>query len=55
VIVGSLPAPFGQDTVYCAAVMTASAARDAAQAFIAALTAPSTRETWKKAGFELPG
>jgi molybdate transport system substrate-binding protein len=55
VIVGPLPAPFGQDTVYCAAVMAASAAKDAAQAFIAALTAPGTRETWKKAGFELPG
>jgi molybdate transport system substrate-binding protein len=55
VIVGPLPAPFGQDTVYCAAVMTASAARDAATAFITALTAPGTRETWKKAGFELPG
>jgi molybdate transport system substrate-binding protein len=55
VIVGPLPAPFGQDTVYCATVMTASAARDAAQAFIAALTAPGTRETWNKAGFELPG
>jgi molybdate transport system substrate-binding protein len=55
VIVGPLPAPFGQDTIYCAAVMTASAARDAAMALIAALTAPGTRETWKKAGFELPG
>ena len=55
VIAGPLPAPFGQDTVYCAAVMTASAAKDAAGAFIAALAAPGTRETWKKAGFELPG
>jgi hypothetical protein len=35
--------------------MTASGAKDAAQAFIAALTAPGTRDTWKKAGFELPG
>jgi molybdate transport system substrate-binding protein len=55
VIVGPLPAPFGQDTVYCAAVMAASATKDAAAAYIAALTASDTRETWKKAGFELPG
>src|SRR5262245_44822731 len=55
VIVGPLPAPFGQDTVYCAAVMAASAAKDPAAALIAALTAPGTRETWQKAGFALPG
>jgi ABC-type molybdate transport system substrate-binding protein len=54
VIAGPLPAPFGQDTVYCAAVMTASGEPDAAAAFIAALTRPETRETWKRAGFELP-
>ena len=55
VIAGALPPPFGQDTVYCAAVMTGSAAKDAATALIAALTQPATRDTWKKAGFELPG
>jgi molybdate transport system substrate-binding protein len=55
VIAGPLPAPFGQDTVYCAAVMAASAAKDAAAALIAALTASGTRETWQRAGFELPG
>jgi molybdate transport system substrate-binding protein len=54
VIAGALPAPLGQDTTYCAAVSAASAERAAVQAFIAALTAPATRETWKAAGFERP-
>ena len=53
-IAGPLPPPFGQDTVYCAAVMAGSQAKDAAAAFIAALTRPDTRATWTKAGFELP-
>jgi molybdate transport system substrate-binding protein len=53
-IAGPLPPPFGQDTVYCAAVMAASGAGEAAQAFIAALTKPDTRTTWSRAGFELP-
>jgi molybdate transport system substrate-binding protein len=52
-IAGPLPPPFGQDTVYCAAVMAGSQAKDAAAAFIAALTRPDTRATWTKAGFEL--
>jgi molybdate transport system substrate-binding protein len=55
VIVGPLPAPFGQDTIYCAAVMAASAAKEAAAAFIAALIHSDTAETWRKAGFEQPG
>lgn len=54
VIAGPLPAPFGQDTTYCAAVMAASAAQEAGAALIAALTRPDTRATWTKAGFELP-
>lgn len=54
VIAGPLPQPFGQDTIYCAAVMAASAAKDAAAAFIAALTQPDTVATWRKAGFEPP-
>jgi molybdate transport system substrate-binding protein len=54
VIAGPLPAPFGQDTVYCAAVMTASAASAVAGDFIAALTAAETRPVWLKAGFERP-
>ena len=53
-IAGPLPAPFGQDTVYCAAVMTASTASDTAGAFIAALTAAETRPVWNTAGFERP-
>jgi molybdate transport system substrate-binding protein len=54
VIAGSLPPPYGLETVYCAAVMAGSAHRDAASALIAALTAPRTRETWTEAGFEMP-
>jgi molybdate transport system substrate-binding protein len=54
VIAGPLPPPFGQDTVYCAAVTAGSGAKDAALAFIAALTGPDSRTTWAKAGFELP-
>ena len=54
-IAGPLPPPLGQDTIYCAAAMAGSAEKGAASAFIAALTKPDTRETWKRAGFELPG
>jgi ABC-type molybdate transport system substrate-binding protein len=54
VIAGPLPPPFGQDTVYCAAVAAGSGVMDAAAAFIAALTRPDTRATWSKAGFEPP-
>jgi len=51
-IAGPLPVPLGQDTTYCAAVSAASAAKEVAAAFIGALTAPATHETWKAAGFE---
>lgn len=54
-IAGALPPPFGQDTVYVAAVMASSGAKEVASAFIAALTRPETRATWTKAGFERPG
>ena len=54
VIAGPLPPPFGQDTTYSAAVSAGSGAPDAAEAFIAALTAPAVREIWRKAGFEVP-
>jgi molybdate transport system substrate-binding protein len=54
VIAGPLPKPFGQDTVYCAAIMAASGAKGAAADFIASLVDPGTRDTWKKAGFEAP-
>jgi molybdate transport system substrate-binding protein len=52
VIAGPLPPPFGQDTAYCAAAWAGSAEQDAGRAFIAALTRPAARETWRKAGFE---
>jgi hypothetical protein len=35
--------------------MAASQEKNAAAAFIAALTHPGTAETWRKAGFEPPG
>jgi molybdate transport system substrate-binding protein len=54
VIAGPLPQPFGQDTIYCAAVMAASGSKEAAAAFIAALTAPDTGAIWARAGFEQP-
>jgi molybdate transport system substrate-binding protein len=52
VIAGALPPPFGQDTIYCAAVMAASAAKEPASAFIAALTRSDTAAIWTRAGFE---
>jgi molybdate transport system substrate-binding protein len=54
VIAGPLPPAYGQDTTYTAAVSADSTASDAARSFIAALTAPVARETWRKAGFEVP-
>ncbi len=51
-VAGALPSPLGNDTTYCAAVMRASRAPDAARAFIAALTAPDTSDVWEEAGFE---
>jgi molybdate transport system substrate-binding protein len=53
-IAGPLPPPFGLDTVYCAAMMAGSTAAEAASALIEALTTPSTRPVWTKAGFDLP-
>jgi molybdate transport system substrate-binding protein len=52
-IAGPLPPPYGLETVYCAAVVAGSTQKEAASAFIAALTAPRTRETWTRAGFEV--
>ena len=54
VIAGPLPKPLGQDTTYCAAVSATSAAKEAAKAFIGALTAPATQDIWKSAGFNPP-
>jgi molybdate transport system substrate-binding protein len=53
-IAGPIPPPYGQDTIYTAGVMAASAASDAGHAFIAALTAPTAAGTWRKAGFGAP-
>jgi len=54
VIAGPLPAPLGNDTTYCAAVMKSSRLNEEGVAFIAALTNPEIRGTWTKAGFEVP-
>jgi molybdate transport system substrate-binding protein len=54
VIAGPIPPPYGQDTTYTAGVSAGSAAQDAGRAFVAALTARAARETWRKAGFEVP-
>jgi molybdate transport system substrate-binding protein len=53
-IAGALPPPFGQDTVYSAAVMASTLAKEAAKDFIAALTKAETREQWNRAGFQMP-
>src|SRR5207247_891452 len=52
VIAGAVPPPFGLDTVYCAAVMAASGAKQAAADFIAVLTKADTQGIWRRAGFE---
>jgi molybdate transport system substrate-binding protein len=52
-ILGPLPPPFGHATGYAAAVSAGSPDRCSACAFIAALTAPTSREVWVKAGFEV--
>jgi molybdate transport system substrate-binding protein len=52
-IIGPLPPPHGHVTGYAAGVPVASKAPDAAQAFIAMLTAPATRGVWTAAGFEV--
>jgi molybdate transport system substrate-binding protein len=51
-VIGKLPPPIGLDTVYAAGVSAASAAPDAANAFIEVLTRADSREVWTKAGFE---
>jgi molybdate transport system substrate-binding protein len=52
-ILGPLPPPFGHATGYAAAVSAASSRSETARAFIAALTAPASRDVWMKAGFEV--
>ncbi len=53
-IAGPIPPPHGQETMYTAAVSAASAAPEAAMAFLAALTQAEARDTWKRQGFEVP-
>ena len=50
-IAGPVPPPYGLDTTYAGGVSAQSSARDAAAAFLAALTDASMREAWRKAGF----
>jgi molybdate transport system substrate-binding protein len=52
-ILGPLPPPFGHATAYAAAVSAGSPRGESARAFIAALTAPSARDVWLKAGFDV--
>jgi molybdate transport system substrate-binding protein len=52
-ILGPLPPPFGHATAYAAAVSAGSPRTESARAFIAALAAPSARDVWVKAGFEV--
>ena len=52
-ILGPLPPPFGHATAYAAAVSAGSPRGESARAFIAALTAPASRDVWVKAGFEV--
>jgi molybdate transport system substrate-binding protein len=54
-IAGPLPEPYAQDTLYCAAVMAGSGAKDAGAALIAALAEAGTRDAWTRAGFESLG
>jgi molybdate transport system substrate-binding protein len=53
-VVGTLPAPLGNDTLYCAAVRAGSALSAVAHALIAALTAPDARRLLAASGFEPP-
>jgi molybdate transport system substrate-binding protein len=50
-ILGPLPPPYGHETAYTAAVTSDSPKKDAAAAFIAALTAAAASEVFAKAGF----
>jgi molybdate transport system substrate-binding protein len=51
-ILGPLPPPLGHDAAYRAGIATACGDREAAAAFIAALTRPETRKVWEAAGFK---
>ena len=53
-VVGPLPAPIANATAYAAGIMAGSCNREAAERFIATLTAPAQRATWIAMGFEPP-
>jgi len=52
VLAGLLPGEVQLDTIYAAGVLTASAAPDAAVAFVNFLADPAHAKSWKHAGFE---
>jgi molybdate transport system substrate-binding protein len=52
-IIGPLPAPLGSDTTYCAGVMSGCHAPKVAHDLIGALHAPTARDVWTAAGFEV--
>src|SRR5215831_6103676 len=54
-VAGPLPAAIQLTTIYGAAVTSASAAPDAAAAFIAFMSHPAHRAAWAHAGFDPPG
>lgn len=54
-LAGPLPAAVQNENTYTAAVSAASARREAAQAFVSALTRPAARARLKAAGFEPSG
>jgi molybdate transport system substrate-binding protein len=54
-VVGPLPAPMANATAYAAGIMAVSRNREAAERFIATLTAPAQRATWIAMGFEPAG
>ena len=54
-VLGPLPAPIANATAYAAGIMAGSRNREAAERFIATLTAPAQRATWIAMGFEPAG
>ena len=52
VLAGMLPGEVQLDTIYAAGVLSASAASDAAIAFVNFLADPAHAKNWKHAGFE---
>jgi molybdate transport system substrate-binding protein len=50
-VIGPLPAPYGNDTNYCAALPLRGDSAAQARAFIATLCAPDAASAWRAAGF----